>query len=559
MATVEEIVVKFTGDASGMATATDRARHKVRELEERILKMGQLLERAKPGSRAFEANSSALTGLVKKYGEASDKLQREVAKIEKLEMRAQKAIYASLPNTAKLEQAKGGRGGSGAFGGGFAGSLIGSVLNSLTTPMWEMSQSLFSQAEKSFIPTFLPGQKGPNQSIAQAEREVGYEDERSSFLSRMRARQISDQEESVGRESIGRDSKFQLQAQINLQKSLQKQIDDSKNSQKFFRKEIEDSDSAFHQLRPSMKMRFNEAQKGLKEEIKHYENLEAAVHGVSKKIKDMRVNMREQKWQETQQAREGLADRGRSMTERALLLANPNMDSDDIAMMRAREDVRKRIERDNPNDTAANREKMIANELEQLEAQYRRLKEAKKDAFEMDFVRGQEQRIRAFGKTAGEAFLLQQRALGKEVAPDRAAQILGNENQMRAMDLQRQLENPFERGQREMQELEAIRGNLDSETYYRAVARIQKGMQGPGPAASRAATGFGSAEHTARILQYQRVLDEPQAMANNIERVNREKPPEGKGQSEANTYLRQIRDKITKTPAVELRPANLGG
>lgn len=541
MATVEEIVVKFTGDASGMATATDRARHKVRELEERILRMGQILERAKPGSRAFEANSNALTALVKKYGEASNKLDREVAKIEKLEMRGKKALYASIPNTSAAPASGGGVRSGAAMGASFG--IVNQVINALSPFFQEVGMSAASSLEQSLT--------GRGTSLTQATRMQEFEDDRGDYLAGLRRRRISDDERSAGRAGAGMSTTRQIEIQRTLHKRLEDQMKASTETQKSYQKTIDANESIWS---ASKNAAFKEAQKNLKEEIKNYRDLESAAHGVAEGLKDLQ----QRRWQETQQAREGIADRGRSMTERALLLSNPNMDSDDIAMMRAREDVRKRIERDNPNETAANREKMIANELEQLEAQYRRLKEAKKDAFEMDFVRGQEQKIRAFGKTAGEAFLLQQRALDKEVAPDRAAKILGDENQLRAMELKRQLEDPFERGQRELQELEAIRGNMDSETYYSAVARIQKGMQGPGPAASRAAAGFGSAEHTARILQYQRVLDQPQALANNIERVNRDKPPEGKAQDEANTYLRQIRDSLKK-PTVELRPANFGG
>lgn len=542
--TVEEILVKFTGDASSFVNASEKSKLKTKDFSDEMLKLDRVLTKAKVGTAGYEMSLAKLEKTTIKYSETLDKL--------------------------KKQESRSGGGGSGLFGGGFGGGGGGrlgiggafaagagvSAITGLGGSLHDTGRGLFSQFEKE-MQVQLNGFSGRDniKSIAESQRNQAEEDDRASYLASRRGRRIQDQERAVGRESSGRDHNSQLELQTSLQKDLQKQLDESKKSQEFYKKTVEATDSAFHILRPTMKTTFDEASKSLKEEVAHMKQLESATHAATEKIKDMKA----QQWQAVQQQKQRTQDLGKSFLSQTLLLNNPNMTGIDLQMMDERERVKKEIDANNPNESPANKAKLLAAALEELEIKYRNLKIAEKDAFEMDFLKGQEQKVRAFGKTAAEAFLLQQKAIGKEVDPERAAGILATENKLRGLEVTEQFQTPYEKAMKEKEKLDAIRGELSPETYQRAMAEIDKGMRGPGPAASRSATGYGSAEHSARMYAYGQVMTQPATQKANIDRLANEPGKTTDKQSEANNYLRSIRDSIKGKKTVEVQPANLGG
>jgi len=541
--TVEEILVKFTGDATSLTSASDKAKNKTKDMRDEVEKLDRIMARAKVGTTGYEMTLAKLEATARKYSTTLEKLNAQ-----------EKKIGASV-GSPKLG---GGYGGGGGGRLGIAGSFLAgagvSAATALGANLHDSAKSLFSQAEKA-IQNQLSGFSGGDgiKSIEQSERIQKEEEDRADFLAGIRNRQIGDRAHAVDREGAGRSPTYQLQGQVKLQADLARQIEQSKKSQDAYRSAIESTNSAFHVVRPSMKMAYDEANRGLKEEVAHYKALESAAHAAGEKIKDIQS----QAWQAYQQARHQLAGIGEGLSGRILGL-DPNAAPEDIEMNRLREDARKRIQ-ELPNETQANKDKLLANEMEALAGKFRLLKMAREDAFNMDFLRGEEKKLAQFGRKAGEAFILGQRAIGKEVPADRAKQILDASYKLEGLELARANRNPFEKAADEMGRLNLLReqGAIDNDTYGRAMREISKTTREPA-AASRSATGFGSAEHSARIDAYSRVMGQSGAQKDNIERARKEAAdgPLAKAQAEGNGYLKQIVKNTTG--AVNVQVANLG-
>lgn len=524
--TIEEVLVKFTGDASSLANASDKAKAKTQGLREDVDRLARVFERAKANSSSYEIHLKALTSAANKYSESLEKIARQEAKRSGTGGR----LSGGLASGASF-----------GAGAGIVGTLTSAFLQVFGEPIKDLSINAFSQIESA-----LSGRT----SLRESQRIQEREDEQSSYLESLRGRRIGDRERQTQREMSQQLDPItgkglygaRLDIQLNAQKDFEKQMRESKGNIARLEKEMNENDTVWSRVK---EQQFSEAKKNRDAELKHYRDLEKAAHAAGEAIKDMEAGGGpiQQKLKE--------ADRAILNAQRRAAGAGLNRKQlDDLKIDQEVEDT---LRDKGDAATLLQEEKELRDKLTQ---KYKAERETD-EWIEKTALKNAIKKAKASAGFSGvEADVLGRRAMGEEN---------GNVERIELNDIQRAdalkqgLMTPMERGQKQLDDLENIRYRLDPETYYRAVARIQKGMQGPGPAASRAATGFGSAEHTARILQYQRVLDEPQAMANNIERVNREKPPEGKGQSEANTYLRQIRDKITKTPAVELRPANLGG
>jgi chromosome segregation ATPase len=76
MATVEEIVVRFTGDATSLEQASTRARMKTRDLEQEILSLNRVMERNKSTTSAQELNLAKLEKTTAKYLDTLEKIHR---------------------------------------------------------------------------------------------------------------------------------------------------------------------------------------------------------------------------------------------------------------------------------------------------------------------------------------------------------------------------------------------------------------------------------------------------------------------------------------------------
>lgn len=521
MATIEEVVVRFTGDASSLEQASTRARMKTRDLEQEILQLNRIMERNKSTTSAQELNLAKLEKTTAKYLDTLEKIRRQEAR---------------MGGAGRAASAGGGGlsiGGSFAAGAGIAGS----------TALFQMMEPLLTNAVKKWT------------GLTDALRDYDDEVKRSAVLQSDQARAMSNRSAMESREAgqllnpvTGQaDPDRQAKFWRERQERTTRQIADANNSLAVLRRELIQRDTLGRHLPgvgTGQQMEFETAQRNVDEKLAEIErlkgqrdsemnraaDLEAGGTAIERRIKEANRNILNANRQgamaglsrsdlDTAKIEQILADTVESTGDAAVLLG-------DIDKFRAK-----------------------------LTEEFKAIREAEDRAE----VRGLQNQIRATRAATGfrgaEAEVLRRRALGQEVGNAERLELADMES---AEALKQRLMTPFERGQQQLADLEKIRGRLDPETYSRAVAEIDKGMTGQRPAASRAATGYGSAEHTARILQYQRVLDQPQALANNIERVNRDKPPEGKAQDEANTYLRQIRDSLKK-PTVELRPANFGG
>lgn len=522
MATVEEIVVRFTGDATSLEQASSRARMKTRDLEQEILQLNRIMERNKSTTSAQELNLAKLEKTTAKYLDTLEKIRRQEAR---------------MGGAGRAASAGGGGlfiGGSLAAGAGIAGS----------TALFQMMEPLLTNAVKKWT------------GLTDALRDYDDEVKRSAVLQSDQARAMSNRSAMESREAgqilnpvTGQtDPDRQAKFWRERQERTTRQIADANNSLAVLRREMIQRDTLGRHLPgvgTGQQMEFETARRNVDEKLAEIERLKGQRDSEMNRAADLEAG--------------GTAvDRRIREANRTVLNAGrqgslAGLSQDRLDTAKIEQIIEDTIE--STGDAA-----MALETIDKLRAKLTEEFKAIREAEDKAEVRGLQNQIKAaqasLGFRGAEAEVLRRRALGQEVGNAERLELADMES---AEALKQRLMTPFERGQQQLADLEKIRGRLDPETYSRAVAEIDKGMTGQRPAASRAATGFGSAEHAARILQYQRVLDEPQAMANNIERVNREKPPEGKGQSEANTYLRQIRDKITKTPAVELRPANLGG
>lgn len=539
--TVEDILVRFSGDASGLVNASEKAKVKTFSLGEQLLKLDKQM------AKVF---ASATPDMAK----AEELFRKMENSAKKLAMRLEEI---------RNQEGKAG-GGTKAFGmftlAGAASAVTSRIINAIEPMVKEVALNIGSALEQ--------GITGSGTSLSSARRTQEREDDRGGYLESIRDRGIGDRGAAVDRaiRSPGmknaltgeRNSDRELETRKKQQTDIQKQMAESQKTIRNFEKEMEDNDSI---LSKEKEKRFADAKKGLEEETKYYRKLEQAAHDAGEKIKDLesegsmgsRMKDRltiENHSLETQKKGIGLS--GEQLTivkerERlAWIIANAGKNEVKEAQdLNALLEERERILADIKADTEAN---------DALEAAQ---KKARDESIAMSDRLLKEKYAKAGRGFSGvEAEVLSRHAEGKE---EGNAELLKNAYEKEADAINKKFLPATVKAQIEIERLNMLRekGLLNSEAYDKAILEQVKVMDPGGRAGSRAATVTGSAEHFSRMDEYQRTMDQPKADSAAVDRAMKEAKdnPVVKTIQEGNKTLRLIVEGQKKF--IPFKPANV--
>jgi hypothetical protein len=519
--TVEEILVKFTGDASSLTNATDKAKVKTFGLGEQLLKLDKQMNKVFASANPDMAKAEEL---FRKMENAAKRLAMRLDELKKQESRSGGAGFLKA-----------------GAAGGIAAQLVSSLMNKIAVPAMDIGANALSQIESA-----ISGKT----SYRESQRIVEREEDNSQYLDSLRSRRIGDQQRAAQREMnlqvdpiTGKPAYAKrLDIQKNSLISFEKQMAESQGTIARLQKEMNDNDTIWS--RPK-EQAYAEAEKALKFQVKYHRELEKAAHDAGEAIKDVEaaggpiaVRMRD--------ADRAILNAGRR--KQAAGLTRKQLDD-----LRVEQEVEDTIRDQGDAGILLEEEDKLRKKLTEQYGKERETDEWVEKAALQNTIK----RAKASAGFSGvEAEIIGRHALGEEN---------GNAERLELSDIQSaaaikdKVMTPFERGMKEKERIDRIRDQLDPETYQRAMAEIDKGMRGPGPAASRSATGYGSAEHSARMYAYGQVMTQPATQKANIDRLANEPGNTADKQTEANNYLRSIRDSIKGKKTVEVQPANLGG
>lgn len=513
--TVEEILVKFTGDASSFVNASNKAKAKTKDTSDELLKLNRIMQVAKAGTAGYEQTLAKLEKTSRKYVETLDKI--------------------------KKQENKAGGGGflqSFAIGAGVAATqIIGQIIQKVILP----------PAEK-----FAKQMLGLEEILRKNDEEIL----RSATLDHDRSRVFGNRglgESRIAGQMINPETgevQTDRQAQFwrEKQERSQRELEAANRRVELARNDLRKKDT-YGRLLPGVgtgqQMEYEDAQREEKSALAEVERLKGQRDSEMNRAADLEAG----------------GDVFQRMGKQSkITIAKASEESSLLGIRRAEADairIENRIKR--AQEDSGKGAFLLEDEgklRSQLQAEYKALEDLDKKKEQTSINDRLRDQRAARGFSGYEAEVLKRRAQGNFVGASELMQ-LGDEDA--AANLKDRLMTPFERGMKEKERIDRIRDQLDPETYQRAMAEIDKGMRGPGPAASRAATGYGSAEHSARMYAYGQVMTQPATQKANIDRLANEPGKTADKQTEANNYLRSIRDSIKGKKTVEVQPANLGG
>lgn len=466
MATVEELIVKFTGDASGMDKAASKAKLDLKSVEKEVLTLNRVLERAKASGAkddVLDYNMKALEGKIGQYLKVRDKVRREDERAEK--------------QARKEQGAPGGLNTGGLVKGGIAIMAI------------QQAVSFASPAIHKLVEDFV--------GLTKANRDFTRAMEESDRIQHKTLRNIGDRQRAFGRTvsmQINPDTGEQdIEAQIGTRKKekaqFEKDMEDAKKSLKALQKEADDLDGAMRKLPfigEGEQKAFEAAKKNAEQAQQKLNALEEAAHDAGEAIKD----------------------------------------------------------------------------LEKLgPLQERRDRETRIKAFGM--IENQQRQIAGVGRNPAEAFILGEMATGRNVPQGHAKRLLEQQDQLEGAQLNERFMDPYKKAGKEIDRLNRLhrQGNIDAQTYAKALEEVARQTDNMGRASERAGVEVGSAESMARIDEYVRIQQQPQALANQIDRAMSQ-PPTGQEDPTSKRMveiLEGIRKNTNPKGQMVMAPANLGG
>lgn len=534
--TVEEILVKFTGDASSLTTATDKAKAKTKSLEEEVTKLGRMLDnpKMKIGSTGHQMTLDAMEKAARKYSAALEKIAKQEGKIT------------------------GAGGGTGLYGGGYGGGgggrlgikgafQAGAGVATITAAYQYAAIVLKPVIEKGFKDAF-----GLTETFRKNEEEIV----RSATLDRDRVRGSNNRELADGR-AIGQmvdpdtgEAQIDVQAKAWRGKAdrTQRELENANRLVELARADVRKKDTFGRQL-PAVgvgqQMEYEDAQREEASRLADVERLKERRDAEMNKAADLEAGGT---------ALQRMEKRLRIETEKN------NRQSNQVGMkpgQAKRTELMQQLE-DIQNQPGAillsEIDKMVAKIEEEVKA-LDKLNQKKEEFAAKELVRVH-RATRGF--EGFEADVLARNSDGKQIGNKERLEI-GYEKEADAIN--KKFLPATVKAQLEIERLNMLRekGLLNSEAYDKAILEQARAMDGgTGRAASRAATIAGSAESYARQDEYQRTMDQPKADSAAVDRAMKEARdnPVVKAIREQSSILRQIEKGVGKEGVV-LKPANV--
>lgn len=521
--TVEEILVKFTGDASSLAKATDTSRLKTKDLEEEVLQLNRVLEHVqKTGKKPIH---------VDKAFESAEKAARNY----RLELE-------------RLSTKEGGKGFGGGIGGGGGGGTNGLSVRGafgLGAGIAAIRQGAILLTPA--IEKLAKDMVGLTETFRNYHREL----ERGIEIERDRGRLMSAAESQRGREASLLRNPRTGAADVDAQKAFwekeaeetKRKLDEVNNSIAVAEREVIRRDVTGRHI-PGIgigkQMEFEQAETNLKE------------------LRALKEHLKDQEQRQTGHAKD-LGKEGTPLErlERQLKIEQESQrirlesvgkTAEEVELIRQKEALHTAIRKGG------------VQEIEQLK-KVEELLESMQDFDRKMESKRMKERLRQEGfKMAGRGFsgveaeVLARNAEGKH---EGNAEMLANAYTLEADALNQKYLPAAQKAQIEIDRLNMLkeRGVLTSHAYEMAMRDVAKIMgDGDRRASPRQATLAGSAEHYGRMDEYARTMGQPAADKANLERAMKEDNPTVKAIKEGNAELKKIvnslgKDKITFKPA----------
>ena len=539
MATVEELIVKFTGDASGMDKAASKAKLDLKSVEKEVLTLNRVLERAKASGAkddVLDYNMKALEAKVGQYLKIRDKVRRED------EAGKEKGRFGQVVLAAQSR-----------------------VLNDAIAG----GENLAQRAIEDWT--------GMTKAAREYERAV-YE---AKITQSDMMHAISQQSRTVERDVARMKTPFGEPDELARMKrhnealvDFEKKANDARTALAFAEKEMERNEAR----NPEGYKILNRGQVRQipfvgKVEQQEFEIDQQAIDDARAKVEKFRELARNE--------REKLADLTHGggplgRMEDRLKLRNTDlvdqsrtvgMTAEQVELMKERERLQLIINAGGAKDAEALQrvndllwqQEAIAKEVaEKREAQRKREEKARDRETIQNRLRDDEA---ALGFEGAEAEVLKRHARGFD---EGNREILEMADKLSGADLNKKFMDPYKKAGKEIDRLNRLhrQGNIDAQTYAKALEEVARQTDNVGRASERAGVEVGSAESMARIDEYVRIQQQPQALANQIDRAMSQ-PPTGSGDSEMSkqtAILEGIRRNTAKgANGVPMVPANLGG
>lgn len=531
--TVEEILVKFTGDASSLAKATDTSRLKTKDLEEEVLQLNRVLEH------------------VQKTG-------KKPIHIDKAFENAEKAARNYRLELERLN--KSGSGGGGSKGGGFGLSTsMGGVAGLSVAGAFGLGAALTAiraagQAVTPAISALAQEYIGLKKILHDYNEEV----KRSAVLEHDQARAMGMSEaraDRAARHMIDpRTGEADTGRQLNFWQGRLGQtgqaITDTQHSLEIARRDAYDRDTVGRHLPgvgAGQQMEYETAQQRVKELESKLETLKSRRDAETNKVADLEAGgnsiQRLEKSLKIEQHRLEVQLQTTGLLKESDRFKIEGRAKLDLAM-------------DNAGRPVGDEEMKEVNDL--LEKQYQLLVQIEKKKEET----GMKERLRqegfkmaARGFRGVEAEVLARNAEGKH---DGNAEMLANAYTLEADALNQKYLPAAQKAQIEIARLNMLkeRGVLTSHAYEMAIRDVSRTLgDGDRRAAPRQATLAGSAEHYGRMDEYARTMGQPAADKANLERAMKENNPTVKAIQDGNAILRLIVEGQKKF--IPFKPANV--
>lgn len=517
MTTVEEIVVKFSGDATGLEKAGRSAQLAFDRASKDVARLNALLEKTKKNTPTYDAQAKALQSAVAKMAAAQDKLDRIREK-----------------STPKTGADKGG-GGVGIFGSFAAGAGIAAAQAAI-----EALGPALSKLGNDYL------------GLTKIVKDYAREQERSDQIQKQSLRLVADRGRAVDRTvnlqrdplSGGADIERQIETRVKEQADLAKAMAQSEQAIKRLEAAEDKADTTLATIPVigrGAAMDHERAVKNLDQEREKYRQLEQSVHDAGEQIKDLRaLGSPFERFQ-----------RDRLPQEKESLRAQRDsigLSSEQANLEKIRTEARRAIN------------KTVTDEIQQQKELRKVMEDVEKTTKQIEDAKHL-RRLTGIGRRGEEGEVI---ARAKEGRYGGLQDMLRKFDEVSAAEIADKFQTPFEKAGHEINRLNQLfqDGYISGEIYARALADVAKRTDDVGRAASRASTLSGSAEHFARMDEYRRTMEQPAADAANVKRAmqGRDAVNTTGLQKEGNQILAAIRDLIRggkSVPAV--KPANVEG